>query len=317
MTAFLITGSGERKKIPVLLEWELEYGCGTPCDSFRIVCLWNGADHTLPAEAARFEAFHKDELVFTGVVDECDVSLSAQGCRLEVNGRGLAALLLDNEAQGTDYDLATIQDILDAHVRPHGIQVGALAQFPAVAQFSVAHGSSEWSVLYQFARYHGGVTPRFDRQGRLLLTHWPDTASGVIHNRIPVTQLRVKNRLYGVLSEIWVREAGNAPSVQRIINEPFKAQGGACRRMFTMPGKSNYQAMRYQGEYQLKKSEQDRLRLELEVALPFCVWPGEIIRLDRSGWGYNGLWRIALSSVSMDSRGYRTRLELVPTDTML
>lgn len=317
MTAFLITGSGERKKLPVLLEWELEYGCGTPCDSFRIVCLWNGADHTLPAEAARFEAFHEGELVFTGVVDECEVSLSAQGCRLEVNGRGLAALLLDNEAQGRDYDLATIQDILDAHVRPYGIQVGALEQLPAVAQFSVAHGSSEWSVLYQFARYHGGVTPRFDRQGQLLLTHWPDAVSAVIHDWVPVTQLRVKNRRYGVLSEIWVREAGKAPWVQRIINEPFKAQGGSCRRMFTMPGKSNYQAMRYQGEYQLKKSEQDRLRLELDVALPFCAWPGEIIRLDRSGWGYNGLWRIAQSTVSMDSRGYCTHLELIPPDTML
>lgn len=317
MTAFLITGSGERKKLPALLEWELEYGCGTPCDSFRVVCLWNTADQTLPAEAARFEAFHEGELVFTGVVDECEVSLSAQGCHLEVNGRGLAALLLDNEAQGTDYDLATIQDILNAHVLPYGIQVREQEAFPAVAHFCVSHGSSEWSVLYQFARYHAGVTPRFDRQGQLLLSRWPDAVSRVIHDRLPVTQLRIKHRRYGVLSEVWVRESGKNPAVHRIINEPFKAEGGICRRMFTMPGKSSYQTMRYQGEYQIKKSEQDRLRLELDIALPFCAWPGEIIKLALPAWEHNSLWRVAQTTVSMGSNGYHTRLELIPPDTML
>ena len=112
MTAYLIMGDGTRRKLPELLEWEVEYGCGTPCDSFRVVCLWNTENDTLLANAARFEAVHEDELVFSGVVDESEVSWSAQGCRLEVNGRGMAALLLDNEAVGTDYEVATIQDIL-------------------------------------------------------------------------------------------------------------------------------------------------------------------------------------------------------------
>lgn len=317
MTAYLIMGDRTRRKLPELLEWELEYGCGTPCDSFRVVCLWDNTDDPLLANAARFEAFHENELVFTGVVDESEVSWSAQGCRLEVNGRGLAALLLDNEAVGMDYDVATIQDILKEHVQPYGIQVTQAEPFPAVERFGVAHGCSEWSVLYQFVRYHGGVTPHFDRQGNLILGRWPDDVSSVIHDRAPVTALNARNRRYGVLSEIWVREAGNSPAVHRIVNEDFKAAGGQCRRMFTMPGKSNYQAMRYQGEYQLKYSQREQLKLDIEVALPFCAWPGELVRLERSGWGYNGLWRVAQSTVSMDNRGYRTRMELVPPDTML
>ena len=317
MTAYLIMGDGTRRKLPELLEWELEYGCGTPCDSFRVVCLWNNANDPLLANAARFEAFQEDELMFAGVVDESEVSWSAQGCRLEVNGRGLAALLLDNEAVGTDYDVATIQDILKEHVQPYGIQATQTESFPAVEHFSVTNGCSEWSVLYQFVRYHGGVTPRFDRQGNLILGRWPDDVSCVIRDRVPVTALSVRNRRYGVLSEIWVREAGNSPAVHRMVNEEFKAAGGQCRRMFTMPGKSNYQAMRYQGEYQLKSSQREQLKLDIEVALPFCAWPGELVKLERSGWGSNGLWRVAQSTVSMDTRGYRTRMELVPPDTML
>lgn len=317
MTAYLILGDGTRRKLPELLEWELDYGCGTPCDSFRVVCLWNTANDTVLADAARFEAFQGSELVFAGVVDESEVAWSARGCRLEVNGRGLAALLLDNEAMGNDYDVATIQDILKEHVEPYGIQVIQQERFPAVERFAVDYGSSEWSVLYQFVCYHGGITPRFDRQGRLVLGRWQDDEVRVIHDRVPVTALSARNRRYGVLSEIWVREAGNSPAVHRVVNEDFKAAGGQCRRTFTMPGKSNYQAMRYQGEYQLKCSEKEKLKLEVEVALPFCAWPGELVRLERTGWGHNGLWRVAQATVSMDSGGYRTHLELVPPDTML
>lgn len=172
MTAYLITSDGNRHKLPELLEWNLEYGCGSPCDSFRVVCLWTCDNDRILADAVRFTAWHGDEPVFTGIVDECEVSWSGTGCRLEINGRSMAALLLDNEALGMDYDVATIQDILQDHVYPYGIRVAMQDMLPAVEHFSVDYGSSEWSVLYQFAQYHGGITPRFDRQGNLLLTHW-------------------------------------------------------------------------------------------------------------------------------------------------
>ena len=139
----------------------------------------------------------------------------------------------------------------------------------------------------------------------------------VIHDRIPVTALAARDRRYGVLSEVWVRDAGSQATVHKVVNEPFKSSGGQCRRMFTMPSKSNYQAMRYRGEYQLEQSKGELLRLEVEVAIPFCAWPGELVKLDRTDWGRNGLWRVAQSTVSMDAQGYRTRLELVPPDTML
>lgn len=317
MTACLITGDGRKYQLPELLEWELNYGCGTPCDSFRVVCLWSGTDDRVLADAVRFAARQDGETVFVGVVDECEVAWSEQGCRLEVSGRGMAALLLDNEALGLDYDLATLQDILADHVLPYGIQVEAKGDFPPVERFCVDYGSSEWAVLYQFACYHAGITPRFDREGRLVLAKWQDGPVKVIHDRVPVTALKARDKRYGVLSEIWVREPGKEPALHKVSNEPFKSGGGQCRRMYTMPTKSNYQAMRYQGRYQLDKSAAEQLRLEVQVALPFCAWPGDLIRLERTGWGRNGLWRVAQAVVSMDGQGYGTRLELVPPETIL
>ena len=312
-----MTGDGTRFRLPELVEWEMEYGCGTPCDSFRVVSLWScGQDERL-AGMVRFAAWQGEEQVFSGVVDECEVTWSEQGCRLEVSGRGMAALLLDNEAQAVDYDMATAQDILRDHVLPYGIETAGAVSLNAVERFSVPLGSSEWAVLYQFARYHGGVTPRFDRRGRLLLGGWEDETVRVIHDRVPVTALSARDRRYGVLSEVWVRERGNAPKTQTVVNETFRDSGGQCRRIVTMPGKSNYQAMRYQGQYQLDQSARELLRLEAEVALPFCAWPGELVRLERTGWGRNGTWRVAQAAARMDAQGYRTKLVLTPPETML
>ena len=172
-------------------------------------------------------------------------------------------------------------------------------------------------MLYQFVCYHGGVSPRFDRAGRLVLGGWQDGPVKVIHDRVPVIAITARDKRYGVLSEVWVREAGKEPAIQKVINSQFKAGGGQCRRMYTMSTKSDYQAMRYQGQFQLRKSQVELLRLEVDIALPFCAWPGELVRLERTGWGRNGLFRVAQATVSMDARGYHTRLELVPPDTML
>ena len=316
MTAYLTTARGERFQLPPLVEWEMSYGCGTPCDSFQVRCVWTCGEDEVLARAARFTACFQGETVFTGVVDECLVEWSAAGGLLTVSGRGMAALLLDNEAEGMDYEVATAADILRDHVTPYGIRVARQQQLPSVEHFSVASGSSEWAVLYQFACYHGGVTPRFDREGQLILAPWEDAQAWVVDGSVPVVRLSARDRRYGVVSEVWVRDR-TRQAIEVVENRDFKDNGGQCRRIYTMPGKSNYQAMRYQGAYQLDRSGAGLLRLEAEIALPLCAWSGDLLRLERPDWGRNGVWRVAQATATMDERGYRTVLELVPPDTLL
>ena len=317
MNGWLLTADGKRWRLPAMLEWELDYGCATPCDSFRVVCLWDPGQEELLARTVRFEAREGEETVFTGVVDECVITRSGAGSRLEVSGRGLAALLLDNEAQSAEYALAGTEDILRGHVLPYGIEVARQEPLPSVRGFTVSAGSSEWSVLYQFARFYGGVTPRFDREGRLILAGWDDRVVRKIDTRTAVTAVVSRHRRYGVLSEVWVRDRGKSAKVEKVVNRDFLDCGGQNRRMFTMPEKSNYQAMRYQGNYQLEKSRQRQVELELELPVAFAAWPGELVEIARGDTAADGRWRVARATVSMDDGGYRTRLELLPPDVML
>ena len=313
MTAWVTDAAGVRWSLPQAVSWRFEYTAGVPCDSFWLCCPWDGDNTTRPGDWAGFTAEHGGEQVFTGVVDECEVTLDSRGRRLEVSGRGMAARLLDNEALGQDYISATQADILRDHVTPYGIQTAPGGALPAVGQFSVATGSSEWSVVYDFARYYGGVAPRFDRLGRLVLSGWSDSRERVVDDAAPVTALVRRDRRYGVLSQVLVRDRWSG-RVETVGNGPFLAAGGQARRIVTMPSRSSYKAMRYTGQFQLDKSASQLQRLEVTVASPFCAWPGDLVQLERSGWDWNGQYRAAQVTVGMDEGGYWSRLELAQRD---
>ena len=284
-----------------------------PCDSFWLRCPWQAGNESSPADWVTFTAEHEGERVFTGVVDECEAALTRDGFTLEVSGRGMAALLLDNEALGQDYGVATQADILRDHVTPYGIETAPGAALPAVSRFSVATGSSEWSVVYDFARYYGGVAPRFDRLGRLVLTGWNDGQERVLGDGAPVTGMVCRDRRYGVLSQVLVRDRYSG-AVEPVENDAFRAAGGRARRVLTMPGRSTYKAMRYSGQFQLDRSAAGLEELEVTVAQPFCAWPGELVRVERGGWDRGGLYRASQVTVELGENGCERQLLLARPD---
>ena len=316
MTGYVFTAGGTSIQLPAPVSWTFQYTAGVPCDSFRLRCIWAGENAVRPSEWATFQALEGSEVKFTGVVDECETVRGPEGSYFEISGRGMAARLLDNEALSQDYEVATLADILRDHVTPYGISVGEQSPMGAVSRFSVAAGSSEWSVLYDFSRYYNGIYPRFDQLGRLILTPWSNTAQVVLDSAVPVTRLVCRDRRYGVLSQVVVRDRYQNWT-ETVDNPAFQALGGRRRQVVTMPGKSQYQAMRYSGRFQLEQSAAEQLRLELEVPKLFFAKPGDLVQLSQPNWGRNGRYRVAEAQVGQDEGGNWTRLELAPPDMVL
>jgi len=309
MTGYLLTARGERLELPPFTGWRLKRTGAAPCDSFEGNCPWDaGLDGALE-EACRLIVEEDGARRFTGVLDEYELTWDEKGGGLSVSGRGLCALLLDNEAAGEDYQVATLADILRDHVRPYGVPVGEAGGLPAVPGFSVETGSSEWQVLYNFARYHGGVEPRFDVFGRLTVAPGAAGRTVAIDERTGVTAVAWRDKRYGVYSEILVRDRGKlAP--QRVTNEDFIRQGGSCRRVVTMPGKSAYQAMRYSGQYQLEQSSRERFRLELTVPGTYFCEPGDRVAVSLDRPGVKGTWTVRETEAVLDGGGPRVTLTL-------
>lgn len=60
---------GKAYTLPNPVAWRLDYGLGSPCDSFWVKTLWSvGQEETLAA-GTRMQVFHDGALCFVGVVD--------------------------------------------------------------------------------------------------------------------------------------------------------------------------------------------------------------------------------------------------------
>ena len=197
--------------------------------------------------------------------------------------------------------------------RPQTVEGAVL---PAVSGFEVSSGVSEWSVLWDFACYHGGVVPWFDRQGRLVLAGHKNQRTLTLDDRTAVTAWEYRDQRHGVLSQAAVRRR-TAAGVQWVRDENFIAQGGCARRVVTVPNTTAGAAMRYSADWQLKASRRDRVRLTVTLPGAFAAWPGELVAVSRTGMGPAGEYRVAESTVACRAKGLSTTLELAPPDVMI
>lgn len=315
MECCVTTGEGSTIQLPTVTEWTFRYGMGTPCDSFEITCLWEMGQELALEGACRFYAHHEGERVFTGVVDEYACAADSRGGRLELSGRGMAALLLDNEALPVEYQQATWADIVADHVSPYGIETVGGGGLEPVRAFHVTSGVSEWSVVEEYLRYYNGVTPRFDRMGQLLLDPPEDGQALVVDDTVAVSALEYRHDRYGVLSQVVVRQRTAGVS-QTVTDEDFAAQGGRARRVVSVPNTTGTAAMRYTAQYQLRASQSGRKRCTLTAAGGFFVQPGQLVRVAREGFGANGTYRAAQVQVTCSGEGLYTRMELGEQDAI-
>lgn len=112
MTGRVETADGKVYELPALLEWRLRRTGGVPCDSFRVKCLYSAEMGEALKAACRFAATENGVTRFRGVIDEWSAVCGAEGAVLTVEGRGMAALLLDNEAEAVTYQRAALSEIL-------------------------------------------------------------------------------------------------------------------------------------------------------------------------------------------------------------
>lgn len=309
-------GNGEKLKLPTAVSWKFCYGTDTPCDSFFLRCLWERGQERQLSAACRFFAKWEGERVFTGVVDEFAVICGRDGLYLELSGRGMAALLLDNEAMPAEYQRCTRADILADHVSPYGVETVGGAGLPAVNGFTVASGESEWSVVRRFACYYGGVVPRFDRLGRLVLDAPADGEALRVREGDTVTGWEYREERHGVLSQVAVRRR-TTWGTQWVSDPDFLAEGGCARKIITVPNTTGTAAMRYTADYQLKAARRERVRMKITVAGAFLAWPGDLVSVELDGFGANGLYRAAQTEVFCGSEGLTTTLVLGETDAMI
>ena len=307
MKGYLTTCDGAQFELPTLLKWEFSYTGSVPCDSFTLRCAYEPAMAEVLRRAVRFTAREDGTVEFAGVVDECGVTCDEKGLQLEVSGRGMAALLLDNEAEAVTYQRAALSEILKDHAAACGVAWEPRGEVYGTGEYAVASGSSRWKAIEGFAR-RCGLTPYFTREGVLCLRGAAEGRRLVLEEPEGVIEASYRDRRYGVLSE--VTAVNRAKKLRQTVrNEAFLARGGSCRRVVYVPSRS-VNELRYTGRYQIEKSAEDARELTVTLAGSVDAEPTDRVELSLARLGVRGTFRVSETLYTLSASGETTELTL-------
>lgn len=307
MTGQIITADGAVYELPRLLSYELCLTGSVPCDSFSVCCAYAPEMAETLRGAYRFHAVRDGETAFCGVVDDYTVTHDGGGSLLTVMGRGMAALLLDNEALPAIYQCATTEELIRNHVTPYGIVCEAFDRVTSPTPYTVSGGSSEWKVLDDFLQNYGGFAPCFTACGALRLCRENAGKTLQIDETAPLLSVTQKKKRYGVVSEAVVidRKTGRRSTVR---NEAFAAAGGRCRRVIGVPADATGQ--KYTAEYQIAQSQKDAGEYRIEWMGFAAAEPADRVELSLARCGIQTACRVAKTVHRLDDRGETTVLTL-------
>lgn len=292
--------------LPVLLRWDLEYTGSVPCDSMTATCLYDAGMAEILPKAVRFIACRDGEIMLRGVVDAYEISLSRQGLLAIIEGRGMAALLLDNESEALTYGRALLSEILGNHVSPYGITTDVQRNIYG-GRYAVASGSSQWKAVQGFMHRFGGYDPYFTPEGVLVAAPlWGSGEELTIDDGSPLLSLRKREQRYGVISEVLIQDKVQGVS-HRITNAAFIKSGGQRRHVLYMP-RSTAEDRRYTGEYQIEQSALEQIEIDLELPFSFAAMPGDQVHLALARLELSGQYEVVRSRSRMDGDGERTEL---------
>lgn len=293
MTGRIFTSDHKVYDLPALLSWTVVHTGGVPCDSYTVKFLYDREMAPVLRLAAGFMGIENGQIVARGIVDEYTVELGSEGVLATITGRGAAARLLDNESRPVTYEAATLAEIVRCHAEPYGIVCREVADIRATSVYTVPAGVSQWKVLADFCETYGGFLPRFAVNGALLAT--PEKDSGkrfIIDETSPVLECVLREDHYGVLTEALVIDKKRNVSYS-VKNQDMIDKGGQCRRVIYTPGQSTWAAMRYTGDYQIRKSREEEKIVTVTLPGSFPAFPGEQVSLNLERMGLSGTFRIA------------------------
>ena len=296
MKGYLIDKDGNQYLLPELLSWDVCHCTGEPCDYFEVKTLYTAELLPKLVGAVRFKGTNDGATVFYGVVDEYQVSLDDTGSTVSINGRSLAALLMDNEVPKHLYYSMTRSQLIEKYISPYGITNINDSEMPQVLLFSVKDGDSAWSVLKRYCLKSVHASPRLDKTGKLFMGSRTGSSLSINADNCAVS-VKLKDERYGVISQIIVVNRSSGASYT-LNNQEFVNRGGACRRYLYTEKFENVIAgstsidTTFSGRYQIECSKSGKHCVELILNEQFPCFPDDTVALKCSALAINKSCRV-------------------------
>ena len=302
MRAIIIDEKRNEYEIMSIMSFELRRTDGSSCDGFEITFPCDSTKILDSAMGFRFE--HEGKIVFTGMIDECDVSYD-KGMIVTVSGRGMGAVLSDSEAQSCEINNATVDDIMSKFVTPLGVSCTYMKAMPKVSLFKVSSGNSIFSVVSDFAAQSDGSNVYFSNDGTLVISK--DIGNIVeINDDCRAFDVEYRNKRYGLISKVTVKNTrGKTVTVRDdlLINKGINASRVVMTTLDRTTGD-----MEKIGRRIIEKSKSECSTLFLTLPMLFAAEPLDICAVNMKKLNISGNFKVFESVTWAEGKSFGTRL---------
>ncbi len=293
MTGYLILADGREIRLPTLSGWKVCHTSGQPCDCFELTCPVDSAFEQLLETVVRFRGEYDGKTVFYGVTDEMRFTYGRNGLVFFASGRGMAALLMDNQLGEAEYEAVSLAELCRIYADPFEVKYELGEYGNCTAGMTVTASASCWKVITDFTKNAMAMYPRFDREGVMVLGN----RGG--ENRVidDITEAILTLKRYGVISRLYINGAGC------VYNQNALSRGIQCQKVITSSALA---------QYQIDQAEKGYFTLTVTLPEPFGAFPGDSVRLN--GQVFGGTYLVDEAESAMDSGGSYCRLVLKKAD---
>lgn len=224
-----ITAQGAVCSLGTPLSVHISRDAGAPADELVGEFPWS----VLPP-LYRLQVSDGERILFFGPVDVQQEKISPKGAFLRVEGRSLAALLLDNEAVPQTYYSPPFSTVFARHAAPYGfLRYRTPSGTEKIGEFTVTKGTSEWQVFESFCRRAWSASPVLQEGNELTVGGseengvllFGDSVRGMTY--LSLTRTR---REYERISELLVRSAKDGRYTVSLTDEQALRDGIRRRR---------------------------------------------------------------------------------------
>lgn len=276
---YVVVGSKINKKtyeINRMSEYDVETSLDIPADYFNIIIenpiddrgYGINADIFNPNDTFRISEHYG--VILNGVSDDVDEFWDENSSKIEISGRDISMLLLENDAEPRTYNKLKLSAFINKIAGPYGFKARVNSKYDKVINKIVVEvGDSEWDTLFRETKKLG-MWLWCEPDGTLVADklNYSEKPSYKFSNDLGIEAIRMKKfskkkRGADIKNEVWVRGHGNKAFTAKYKDKDLSSKGYK-RRMIIEDGEAKNIS---KGQEIAKRHVQERKRGSFEIEL--------------------------------------------------
>ncbi len=253
-----------------LENYEIENAMDIPADHFNIKFGNPGGAYSGLIGTDDIVEVLEENIILKGVVDDYRSKWDSSGSYINLDGRDLALLLMDNDAIPQTYYNLTLEDFIKKITTPYGFTKFDIAKTKVISKIVVDTGDTEWDIIFREAEKIGywlWVMPDSTIVAQTL--NYEATPSYTFSNEIVgaihMESCELVESAATIKSEIWVRAQAEKTIVAKKKDQTLINKGFVRRRIIEDPESDNYSEAEKKATEELKDSKKGSYEIILET----------------------------------------------------